>query len=215
MHKVVTHQYLGVVWQLVACRLDWCWPAVLRAYPEGFHIHICIHDRTFGSRGKNVNVRNVIPLFTYSRRDWTWGRREHKLTGIEIRLLLIGLVLLELAHRLLQTYQIMAVENDLLYSKQKKKNRKMKLPINPVMTHPIPGVILNKWVTVLGSSSLSYERPSKSICLSPSQGILQKHVLMTHRYFFLGSHDTAVVSSDSHRRLSGIRDGLEGVFHLI
>ena len=65
-------------------------------------------------------------------------------------------------------------------------------PISPVMTQPMVGVMLKRWVTVSAFRSLSFQAIEH-------MWVIGTTVTGTNRDFFLGDHDCSVLSTDGDR----------------
>lgn len=79
------------------------------------------------------------------------------------------------------------------------------IPIMPVTTHPIVGVIWNRWVIVSGSRSLSCNHHNNQYALIFSR------TFYTHRDFPLSNDDGCVLASYGDSSDTGWRDGLESI----
>lgn len=74
--------------------------------------------------------------------------------------------------------------------------------MRPVMTHPMVGVILNRWVIVDASSSLS--------CLDLNSCVVDGAISMdTYRDFLLCDHDRGVLAAHRDGCVSRARDRFE------
>ena len=80
------------------------------------------------------------------------------------------------------------------------------MPINPVITQPIVGVMLKRCVTVDASSNLSCsslsDRCSANVSLT----------LNTYGDLSLGNHDGCIFAPDCYCSVSGACDSLERIF---
>ena len=69
-------------------------------------------------------------------------------------------------------------------------------PISPVMTQPMVGVILKRWVTVSAFRSLSFPTNEDAWFVGTA-------VTGTNRNFFLGDHDCSVFSTNGDCGVAG------------
>jgi len=65
-------------------------------------------------------------------------------------------------------------------------------PIRPVMTQPMVGVILKRWVTVSAFRSLSFQGNKDAL-------FARITITGTNRNFFLGDNDCSVLPTDRDR----------------
>ena len=79
------------------------------------------------------------------------------------------------------------------------------------MAHPMPRVILNKFVTVLGSNNLSFFFKYK--CLSKLRINLNKKKLSTYRYFFLCDYNGASLASYTYSGHATLVNCFKGIFY--